>query len=142
MYLYIWVNFFPANKYPIVISHLRCSICILLLFHGPYLCHYHYKWWQSSTPLSPLCVVEGSIDGPSTVSTHSLCSNLKAVTRPLDIKHSKAAFKDDENLCQSNYLMTIQLILPACKLILHPLNFILLLQQFIMVVSYLFYFYL
>ena len=51
-------------------------------------------------PLSSLCFVEGSIDGLSTVSTHSLCSNLKAVTRPLNIKHSKVAFKDDENLCQ------------------------------------------
>ena len=51
------------------------------------------------TPLSSLCVVEGSIDGLSTVSAESLCSNLKAVTRPLMyIKHSKAAFKDDENL--------------------------------------------
>ena len=49
-----------------------------------------------ATPLSSLCVVEGSIDGQSTVSTDSSCSNLKAVTRPLDIKHSKAAFKDDK----------------------------------------------
>ena len=50
------------------------------------------------TPLLSLCIVEGSLDGLSTVSTDSLCSNLKAVTRPLDTKHSKAAFKDDENL--------------------------------------------
>ena len=46
-------------------------------------------------------IVEGSIDGLSIVSTNSVCSNLNAVTRPLDIKHSKAAFKDDENLCQT-----------------------------------------
>ena len=52
---------------------------------------------EFATPSSSLCVVEGSIDGQSTVSTDSSCSNLKAVTRPLDIKHSKATFKDDEN---------------------------------------------
>ena len=50
-----------------------------------------------ATPLLSLCC---SIGGLSTVSTDSLCSNLKVVTRPLDIKHSKAAFKDDENLHQ------------------------------------------
>ena len=55
---------------------------------------------EVATPLSSLCVVEGSIDGLSTVSTDSLCSNLKAMTRPLDIKHSKVAFKDDETLRQ------------------------------------------
>ena len=45
-------------------------------------------------PLLSLCFVEGLIDGLSTVSIDY------AVTRLLDIKHSKAAFKDNENLYQ------------------------------------------
>ena len=52
------------------------------------------------TLLLSLCIVEGLIYGLSTVTVDSLCSNLKAVTRPLDIKHSKAAFKDNKNLRQ------------------------------------------
>ena len=55
---------------------------------------------EVAKPLSSLCAVEGLIDGQSTMSTDSLCSNLKAVTRPFDINHSKATFKDDENLRQ------------------------------------------
>ena len=39
----------------------------------------------------------GLIHGQLTVTVNSLYSNLKAVTKPLDIKHSKAVFKDNEN---------------------------------------------
>ena len=37
------------------------------------------------------------LDGLSTASVDSLHSTLKAVTRPLDTNHKKAAFKDNEN---------------------------------------------
>ena len=50
------------------------------------------------------CFVEVLIDGLSAVSIDPLCSNLKAVTRSFDIKHSKAAFKDNENLHQYHNL--------------------------------------
>lgn len=49
------------------------------------------------TPLLSLCFVEGLIDGLSTASIDSLYGNLKAVRRPLDIKHGKVAFKDGKN---------------------------------------------
>ena len=51
-------------------------------------------------PLSPLCVIGCLISGQLTVSIDSLYSNLKAVTKPADIKHSKAALDDIEKLCQ------------------------------------------
>ena len=44
-------------------------------------------------PLSPLYV-----SGLLTVSIDSLYSNLKAVTKSVDIKHSKPAFEDIEKL--------------------------------------------
>ena len=46
------------------------------------------------TPLSPLCMIGCLISGLLTVD--SLYSNLKAVTKPADIKHSKAALDDIE----------------------------------------------
>ena len=47
-------------------------------------------------PLSPLCVIGCLISGKLTVSIDFLYSNLKAVTKPADIKHSKAALDDIE----------------------------------------------
>ena len=55
---------------------------------------------KSVTPLSPLCVVGCWIGGLLTVSMDSLYSNLKAVTKPVDIKHSKTAFEDIGKLHQ------------------------------------------
>ena len=46
---------------------------------------------------SSLCFVGGLIDGLSTMSVDSLYSTLKPVTRPIDTKHKKVAFKDNEN---------------------------------------------
>ena len=43
------------------------------------------------TPLLPLCAIGCWISGLLTVSIDSLYSNLKAVTKPVDTKHSKAA---------------------------------------------------
>ena len=48
------------------------------------------------TPLSPLCVIGCWISDLLTVSIDVLYSNLKAVTKPVDIKHSKAALDDIE----------------------------------------------
>ena len=52
------------------------------------------------TPLSPLCETGYLISDLLTVSIDSLYSNLKAVTKPADIKHSKAALDDIEKLHQ------------------------------------------
>ena len=52
------------------------------------------------TLLSPLCVVGCWISDLLTVSIDSLYNNLKAVTKSVDIKHSKAAFEDIEKLRQ------------------------------------------
>ena len=43
-----------------------------------------------ATPLSPLCVLFCQIGGQLTVSIDSLYSNLKAMTKPVDTKYSKA----------------------------------------------------
>ena len=42
-------------------------------------------------------IVGGLIDGSSIMLVDFLHNTLKAVTRPLDTKHEKAAFKDNEN---------------------------------------------
>ena len=46
--------------------------------------------------LSPLCAIGCWISGLLTVSIDSLYSNLKAVMKSVDIKHSKAALDDIE----------------------------------------------
>ena len=48
------------------------------------------------TPLSPLCVMGCLISGQLTVPIDSLYINLKVVTKPAYIKHSKAALGDIE----------------------------------------------
>ena len=52
------------------------------------------------TPLSLLCFVGCYISGLLTVFIDFLYSNLKVVTKQVDIKHSKAAFEDIEKLHQ------------------------------------------
>ena len=47
-------------------------------------------------PLSLLCVIECEISGLLAVSIDSLYSNLKVVTKPVDINHSKVALDDIE----------------------------------------------
>ena len=47
-------------------------------------------------PLSPLCAIGCQISGLLTVFIDSLYSNLKAVTKPVDKNHSKAALDDIE----------------------------------------------
>ena len=59
------------------------------------------------TPLSPLCVIGCYISGLLTVSIDSLYGKFKAVTKPVDKNHSKAALDDIEKSRQYNYLMTI-----------------------------------
>ena len=44
-----------------------------------------------------IAVVVDLINGLSTVTVNFLCSTLKAVKRPLDTKHKKAAFQGNEN---------------------------------------------
>ena len=50
----------------------------------------------SSTAIPSLFFVIGLVDGLSTVSIDSLYSTIKAVTRELETKHKKAAFKGDK----------------------------------------------
>ena len=49
------------------------------------------------TPLLPFCVIGCLISGLLTVSIDSLNNNLKAVTKPADIKHIKTALDDIES---------------------------------------------
>ena len=47
-------------------------------------------------PLSPLCVIGCEISDLLPVSIDSLYSNLKVVTKPVDLKHIKATLDDIE----------------------------------------------
>ena len=61
-----------------------------------YLGHCYKKWRQVRKPYLSLFFVGGLVDGLSTVSINSLYSTLKAVTRALETKYKKAAFKGDK----------------------------------------------